>query len=86
MDTVAYRKWIVLSEQTEGTFFLENRKDDNPRRLLITGTVRLITLILKHTFFPSIVPQKGLGEERRGMFWGIHAAPDCRGRQKGKSS
>ena len=22
MDTVAYRKWIVLSEQTEGTFFL----------------------------------------------------------------
>nr|DAK72721.1 MAG TPA: hypothetical protein [Caudoviricetes sp.] len=32
MDTVAYRKWIVLSEQTEGTFFLENRRDDNPRR------------------------------------------------------
>ena len=32
MDTITYRKWIVLSEQTEGTFFLENRRDDNPRR------------------------------------------------------
>lgn len=86
MDTITYRKWIVLSEHAEGTFFLENRRDDKTKRYLITGTVRLITLILKRTFFPSIVPQKGLGEERRGMFLGIHAAPDCRGRQKGKSS
>lgn len=32
MDTITYRKWIVLSEHAEGTFFLENRRDDNPRR------------------------------------------------------
>ena len=32
MDTITYRKWIVLSEHAEGTFFLENRRDDKTKR------------------------------------------------------
>ena len=49
MDTVAYRKWIVLSEQTEGTFFLENRRAAKNREVSLRketevqcGIVRLL--------------------------------------------